>query len=59
MLNTYSPAQDFFPLAALAATAAAAPVRVRYPSPPAALRWLRWQLAGLQMVAPALAFRLA
>lgn len=62
MLNTYSPAHDFFPLAALAAGAAqasAAPVRVRYPSPPAALRWLRVQLAVLQVVAPAWAFRLA
>ena len=32
---------------------------VRYPSPPPALRLLRWQLRALQAVAPALAFRLA
>ena len=31
----------------------------RYPSPPPALRWLRWQLRVLQAVAPGLAFRLA
>lgn len=38
--------------------AAAAPI-IRYPSPPAGLRWLRWQLKVLGAVAPALAFRQA
>lgn len=33
--------------------------RVRYPSPPPALRWLRVQLKVLRVVAPGLAFRLA
>ncbi|WP_310395516.1 alpha/beta fold hydrolase [Hymenobacter sp.] len=56
MTNTYSPAHDYYPAAA--APAAAAP-RVRYPSPPPALRWLRVQFRILAAVAPGLAFRLA
>ncbi len=56
MLNTYSPAYLMF--ANSEAEAEAAPA-VRYPSPPPALRLLRWQLRLLQAVAPALAFRLA
>lgn len=54
MTNTYSPAHDFFPIAE---SAVAAP-KVRYPSPPAALRWLRLQFKVMGWVAPGLAFRL-
>ena len=53
MTNTYSPAYDLF-AAELAAPAAP---KLRYPSPPPGLRWLRWQLRALWAVAPALAFR--
>jgi pimeloyl-ACP methyl ester carboxylesterase len=55
MLNRYSPAQD----AGLEAVAFVTAPRVRYPSPPPALRWLRFQLGVLQKAAPGLAFRLA
>ena len=54
MTNTYSPVHDLF----MAAPLAAAP-QIRYPSPPAGLRWLRWQLRMLSAVAPELAFRQA
>ena len=53
MTNTYSPAHS-----SLMAEAAPAP-RLRYPSPPLGLRWLRVQLRMLGAVAPGLAFRLA
>ncbi|WP_197076685.1 alpha/beta fold hydrolase [Hymenobacter terrenus] len=33
--------------------------QIRYPSPPAGLRWLRWQLKALWAVAPTVAFRQA
>ena len=56
MTNTYSPAHDFFITEMPAAVAAPRP---RYPSPPAGVRWLRWQLKVLRVVAPALAYRLA
>ena len=56
MLNTFSPAHDFY---LTDGPAVAAAPRVRYPSPPAALRLLRFQLRVLTAVAPALAFRLA
>ena len=55
MVNTYSPAHTF---CAAAPPLAAAP-KIRYPSPPPGLRWLRWQLKTLWAVAPALAFRQA
>ncbi len=54
MVNTYSPAHTVF----MAENTPPAPP-VRYPSPPPALRWLRWQLGVLQAVAPALAEALA
>lgn len=55
MTNIYSPAHEFF------AAELALPVapRIRYPSPPAGLRWLRWQLKILSKVAPSLAFQQA
>ena len=56
MTNTFSPAHDFFLLEPQPVTAA---VSVRYPSPPAGLQWLRWQLKILSAVAPELAFRQA
>ncbi|HEX8328426.1 MAG TPA: alpha/beta fold hydrolase [Hymenobacter sp.] len=56
MTNTFSPAQDYYPIEEHAR--AAAP-RVRYPSPPAGLRLLRWQLKVLSAVAPGLGFKLA
>ena len=56
MTNTYSPAHAFF---MPEATAIAAALRPRYPSPPAGVRWLRLQLKVLSAVAPGLAFRLA
>ena len=55
MTNTFSPVHDLF----LAAPVSAAAPRIRYPSLPAGLRWLRWQLQLLSMVAPQLAFRQA
>ena len=54
MLNTFSPVYQLLMSENTSPTPA-----VRYPSPPPALRWLRWQLRVLQAVAPALAFRLA
>ena len=56
MTNTYSPALDFF---ALETEPALARPRIRYPSPPAGLRWLRLQLRVLGALAPELAFRQA
>ncbi|MBD2770039.1 alpha/beta fold hydrolase [Hymenobacter sp. BT664] len=56
MINTYSPAH-YLGLAD-EPVAAVAP-RLRYPSPPPALRWLRLQLKVLATVAPELAFRQA
>ncbi|UOQ96912.1 alpha/beta fold hydrolase [Hymenobacter sp. 5317J-9] len=56
MTNTFSPAHDYY--MAEGPARAAAP-RVRYPSPPAGLRLLRWQLKVLSAVAPSLAFRTA
>ncbi|GAB3573752.1 alpha/beta fold hydrolase [Hymenobacter daeguensis] len=56
MTNIYSPAHEFF--MANPEPAAVAPT-IRYPSPPAGLRWLRWQLKVLWAVAPATAFRQA
>ncbi|WP_210517787.1 alpha/beta fold hydrolase [Hymenobacter terricola] len=56
MLNTYSPAHDFF---RAAAPPALATPKIRYPSPPPGLRWLRWQLKLLWAVAPNVAFRQA
>jgi pimeloyl-ACP methyl ester carboxylesterase len=56
MTNIYSPAHEFF----IANNEPVAVVpKIRYPSPPAGLQWLRWQLKGLWAVAPALAFRQA
>ena len=55
MTNTYSPVHDLFMATPFAATAP----KIRYPSPPAGLRWLRWQLRILSAVAPELAFRQA
>ena len=56
MTNTYSPAhQLFIPETPLAP----AVPPVRYPSPPAGLWWLRWQLKVLWAVAPKLACRQA
>jgi len=55
MTNTYSPAHDFSELE----TPLAVAPRVRYPAPPAGLRWLRWQLGFLGALAPELAFRQA
>ena len=56
MTNIFSPAHEFF-------MASTEPVfvapRIRYPSPPAGLRWLRWQLKALWAVAPALACKQA
>ena len=56
MTNTYSPAHELFDAEA---TVPAAVPRVRYPSPPAGIRWLRLQLKVLSAVAPGLAYRLA
>ena len=53
MTNTYSPVHHLF-----VQEPAPAP-RPRNPSPPAGLRWLRWQLKVLGAVAPELAFRQA
>jgi pimeloyl-ACP methyl ester carboxylesterase len=55
MTNTYSPAHTLCPVEAQPAPAP----KVRYPSPPPGLRWLRWQLKILGVVAPKLAFRQA
>ena len=55
MTNTYPSAPDVLPPAPLPAVA----LPVRYPSPPAGLRWLRWQFRILSVVAPELAFRQA
>jgi pimeloyl-ACP methyl ester carboxylesterase len=54
MTNTFSPAHDYY----LPDQPAPAP-RLRYPSPPAGLRWLRVQLKVLSAVAPEIAFRQA
>ncbi|MCC3152015.1 alpha/beta fold hydrolase [Hymenobacter sp. BT770] len=56
MTNTFSPAHDYFLSDEVAARVAP---RLRYPSPPAGLRWLRLQLRVLSAVAPELAFRQA
>ena len=56
MTNTFSPAHDYF---LTDEAAARAEPRLRYPSPPAGLRWLRLQLRILSAVAPELAFRQA
>ncbi|MBF9224246.1 alpha/beta fold hydrolase [Hymenobacter ruricola] len=56
MTNTFSPAHDYYPAEAAGARPA---LRVRYPSPPAGLRLLRWQLKVLTAVAPGLAFKMA
>jgi pimeloyl-ACP methyl ester carboxylesterase len=56
MTNIFSPASDEYRLDTMAVPPAP---RVRYPSPPAGLRVLRWQLKVLSAVAPGLAFRLA
>ena len=56
MTNTYSPAHQLFTCETPPAPVASP---LRYPSPPAGLRWLRWQLQALWAVAPALAFRQA
>lgn len=55
MVNTYSPAL------ALNVDEPSVPTapQPRYPSPPAGLRWLRWQLKILWAVSPQLAFRQA
>ena len=53
MTNTYSPVHTFF------ITDPAPTPRLRYPSPPPGLRWLRVQLKVLTAVAPKLAFRQA
>ena len=55
MTNTYSPAHSLF----MADTPLSAAPKIRYPSPPPGLRWLRWQLRLKWAVAPALAFRQA
>ena len=56
MTNTFSPAHDLF---VSNTEAALAPPRPRYPSPPPGLRWVRFQLKVLGVVAPELAFRQA
>ena len=56
MTNTFSPAHDYFLAHEVAARAVP---RLRYPSAPAGLRWLRLQLRVLSVVAPELAFRQA
>ena len=60
MINHFSPASDVYPLA-IAATSAAATsaARIRYPSPPPAIRALRTGLGLLYRVSPELAFRAA
>ena len=55
MINTHPSTPDGLPLAPLPAVA----LPVRYPSPPAGLRWLRLQFRILSVVAPELAFRQA
>jgi len=55
MTNIYSPVHNLFMAAPLSVVAP----KIRYPSPPAGLRWLRWQLRILSAVAPALASRQA
>ena len=55
MTNTYSPVHTLF----MAAPLSVAAPKIRYPSPPTGLRWLRWQLRILSAVAPALASRQA
>ncbi|WP_204378305.1 hypothetical protein, partial [Hymenobacter lapidarius] len=55
MVNTYSPVYTLCAAEAQVVTIS----QVRYPSPPAGLRWLRWQLRILWAVAPPLAFRQA
>ncbi len=54
-MNIYSPAHDLFRADPRPAVAP----QIRYPSPPAGLRWLRWQLKILSAVAPQIAFRQA
>ena len=56
MTNTFSPVHDLF---MPETEAALAPPRSRYPSPPAGLRWVRFQLKVLGIVAPEVAFRQA
>lgn len=55
MTNAYSPVHDLFVVEPSPTTA----LQIRYPSPPAGLRWLRWQLKILWAVAPDAAFRQA
>ena len=55
MTNTYSPAHTL----CRPGTPPVVVPQIRYPSPPAGLRWLRWQLKILSVVAPRLAFRQA
>jgi len=55
MINIYSPAHDLF----MAPPALPTNPKIRYPSPPAGLRWLRWQLKILSAIAPEMAFRQA
>jgi pimeloyl-ACP methyl ester carboxylesterase len=55
MTNTYSPAHS---LLMTAAPLPAAP-KIRYPSPPPGLRWLRWQLRVQWAIMPTRAFRQA
>ncbi|MBF9236589.1 alpha/beta fold hydrolase [Hymenobacter sp. BT683] len=56
MTNTFSPAQDYYNADVVVASTAP---RMRYPSPPAGLQWLRMQLKVLSAIAPELAFRQA
>ncbi|GAA3963190.1 alpha/beta fold hydrolase [Hymenobacter antarcticus] len=55
MTNIYSPAHTLY----RPGTPPTVVPQIRYPSPPAGLRWLRWQLKILSVVAPEVAFRLA
>ena len=55
MTNTYSPVHTLF----MAAPFSAVAPKIRYPSPPTGLRWLRWQLRIMSAVAPVLASRQA
>jgi pimeloyl-ACP methyl ester carboxylesterase len=54
MTNIYSPAHEFFMDSPEPVVVAPT---IRYPSPPAGLRWLRWQLKILWQIAPNAAFR--